>query len=88
MGTPFAVTVANTFYVLSEEDLVTQYSNYLFIHKRFIDLIWSGEKDNLLEFRSCLNSKNDRINLTYVIEESSIAFSDLFLFKEPSCNKI
>lgn len=91
MGTPFAVTVANAFMFYLEKDLVTQYSDYLVIYKRFIDdifLIWSGEKDKLLEFLSCLNNRNDRINLTYVIEESSIAFLDLLLFKEPSANRL
>ena len=87
MGTPFAVTVANAFMFYLEKDLVTQYSDYLVIYKRFIDdifLIWSGEKDKLLEFLTCLNSRNDRINLTYVIEKSSIAFLDLFCSKIPA----
>ena len=45
-------------------------------------MVWKGPKENLLEFLSCLNSKNDRIKLTYVIDESSISFLDLFLYKD------
>ena len=44
--------------------------------------IWKGPKENLLEFLSFLNSMNDRIKLTYVIDESSISFLDLFLYKD------
>ena len=44
--------------------------------------IWKGPKDNLLESLSFLNSKNDRIKLTYVIDESRISFLDLFLYKD------
>ncbi len=75
MGTPFAVTAANAFMYYLEKDLVQQYSSNLVLYKRFIDdifLIWEGSKETLLEFLSCLNSRNERINLTYVIEESSI----------------
>lgn len=85
MGTPFAVTAANAFMYYLEKDVVTQFSNHLLLYKRFIDdifLVWKGPKENLLEFLSCLNSKNDRIKLTYVIDESSISFLDLFLYKD------
>ena len=44
--------------------------------------IWIGPKAKLLEFLSFLHSKNDRIKLTYVIDESSISFLDLFLYKD------
>ena len=85
MGTPFAVTAANAFVYYSEKDAVTQYSSHLLLYKRFIDdifFIWKGAEENLLEFLSCLNSKNDRIKLTYVIDKSSILFLDLFLYKD------
>ena len=45
--------------------------------------VWKGPKEILLEFPSCLCSKNDRIKLTcYVVDESSILFHDLFLYKD------
>jgi len=84
MGTPFAVTATNAFMYYLEKDAVTQYSSHLLLYKRFIDdifFIWKGPKENLLEFLSCLNSKNDRIKLTHVIDKSSISFLDLFLYK-------
>lgn len=84
MVTPFAVTAANAFMYYLEQDIVMQFSSYLLLYKRFIDdifFIWTGPKQNLLEFLSCLNSKNDRIKLTYVNVESSISFLDLFLYK-------
>ena len=43
--------------------------------------IWKGPKDNLLESLSFLNSKNDRIKLTYVIDESRISFWIYFCTK-------
>ena len=43
--------------------------------------IWKGPKDNLLESLSFLNSKNDRIKLTYVIDESRISFWIYFFTK-------
>jgi len=45
-----------------------------------ISFVWKSPKEILLEFPSCLYSKNDHIKLTYyVIDESSISFLDLFL---------
>ena len=43
MGTPFAVTVANTFMYHHEKDMkiVDQYSNYPTLYRRFISL-WTG----------------------------------------------
>ena len=44
---------------------------------------WEGPKEILIEFLSCLYSKNDRIKLMYyVIDESGISFLDLFLYKD------
>ena len=87
MGTPFAVTVANAFMYHHEKDIVGQYSNYLTLYRRFIDdifAIWDGPKDVLLEFLDALNSKTDRIKLTYCISDSSISFLDLFLYRDIS----
>ena len=87
MGTPFAVTVANAFMYHHEKDIVAQYSNYLTLYRRFIDdifAIWDGPKDVLLEFLDALNSKTDRIKLTYCISDSSISFLDLFLYRDIS----
>ena len=84
MGTPFAVTATNAFMYYLEKDVVTQFSSYLLLYKRFINdifFIWKDPKENLLEFLSCLNNKNDRIKLRYVIDESSISFLDLFLYR-------
>ena len=70
-----------------EKDIVEHYSQYLTLYKRFIDdifAIWCGPKDTLLEFLSALSNKNDRIKLTYCVSESSIAFLDLFLFRDAS----
>lgn len=91
MGTPFAVTVANAFMYYLEKDLVTQYVDNLVLYKRFIDdifFIWKGPKKDLLLFLDNLNSQNDRINLTYVIEDSCISFLDLLLYKEKDCNTL
>lgn len=89
MGTPFAVTAANAFMFHHEKDIVEYYSQYLKLYKRFIDdifAIWCGPKGTLLEFLNALNSKTDRIKLTYCISESSISFLDLFLYRETSSN--
>lgn len=89
MGTPFAVTAANAFMFYHEKDIVGYYSQYLKLYKRFIDdifAIWCGPKGTLLEFLNALNSKTDRIKLTYCISESSISFLDLFLYRETSSN--
>ena len=89
MGTPFAVTVANAFMFHHEKDIVEYYSQYLKLYKRFIDdifAIWCGPKGTLLEFLNALNSKTDRIKLTYCISESSISFLDLFLYRDTSSN--
>ena len=77
MGTPFAVTTANAFMYYLEKDVVTQHSSHLLLYKRFIDdifFIWKGPKENLLEFLSCLNSKNDRIRLTYAQLLTKVVF--------------
>jgi len=51
--------------------------------KKHIFFVWKGGKEILLEFLSCLCSKNDRIKLTYyVIDQSSISFFDLFLYED------
>ena len=87
MGTPFAVTIANAFMYYHKKDIIEQYSNYLFLYRRFIDdilAIWAGSKDTLLEFLEALNSKSDRIKLTHCISDSSISFLDLFLFRDAS----
>ena len=87
MGTPFAVTVANAFMYHHEKDIVAQYSNYLTLYRRFIDdifAIWDGPKDVLLEFLDALNSKTDRIKLTYCISDCSISLLDLFLYRDIS----
>lgn len=88
---PFAVTAANALMYYLEKDVVTQFSNHILLYKRFIDdifFIWKGPKENLLEFLSCLNSKNDRIKFTYVIDESSISFLDLFLYKDANFSSL
>ena len=41
MGTPFAVTIANTFMYYHDKDIIEQYSNYLFLYWRFIDDIFA-----------------------------------------------
>lgn len=89
MGTPFAVTVANAFMFHHQKDIVEYYSQYLTLYKCFIDdifAIWYGPKGILLEFLDALNSKTDRIKLTYCISESSISLLDLFLYRDTSMN--
>ena len=85
MGTPFAVTAANAFMYHHEKDIVDKYFSYLTLYRRFIDdifAIWSGPKDTLLEFLDALNSKSDRVKLTYCISDSNISFLDLFLSRD------
>ena len=89
MGAPFAVTVANAFMFHHEKDIVEYYFRHLKLYKRFIDDIfamWCGPKGTLLEFLNALNSKTDRIKLTYCVSESSISFLDLFFYKDTSSN--
>ena len=65
------------------------YSQYVKLYKRSIDdifAIWCGPKGTLLEFLNALNSKTDRIKLTYCISESSMSFLDLFLYRDTSSN--
>ena len=89
MGTPFAVAVANVFMFHHEMDIVEYYAQYLMLYKSLIDdmfAIWCGPKGTLFEFLNALNSKTDRITLTYCISESSIFFLDLFLCRDTSSN--
>jgi len=91
MGTPFAVTAANAFMFYLEKDIVTQYSEYLMVYKRFIDdifLIWTGPRDALLQFLEALNYTNDRIKLTFDISETNIPFLDLFIYKDNTQRKL
>ena len=67
----YFIYISNAFMYYLEKDVVMQFSNHLLLYKRFINdifLVWKGPKENLLEFLSCLNSKNDRIKLMHVIE--------------------
>ena len=89
MGTPFAVTVANALMFHHEKDIVEYNAQYLMLYKRFMDdifAIWCGSKGTLFEFLNALNSKTDRIKVTYCISESSISFLDLFLYRDTSSN--
>ena len=91
MGTPFAVTAANAFMYYHERDIIEQYSRYLTLYKHFIDdlfIVWDGPKDKLLEFLCAINSKDERIKITYEISESTISFLDLLLLKDPSFNRL
>ena len=59
------------------------------LYNCFIDDIfafWCGPKGTLLEFLNALNSKTDRIKLTYCISESSISFLNLFFYRDTSLN--
>ena len=61
-----------------EKDIVEYYSQYRKLYKRFIDdifAIWCGPKGTLLEFLNALNSKTDRIKLTYCISESRCSYT-------------
>ena len=89
MGTPFAVTAANAFMYYHERDIIALYSRNLTLYKRFIDdvfVIWEGPRDTLLEFLSAINTKDERIKITYEISDSKISFLDLLLFKDPANN--
>ena len=88
MGTPFAVTAANAFMYYHERDIIENFSRYLPLYKRFIDdifVIWDGPREILLEFLYAINTKDERIKITYEISESKISFLDLFLFKVDGC---
>ena len=85
MGTPFAVTAANTFMYYHKRDIIELYSRNLTLYKRFIDdifLTWDGPRKTLLEFLSDVNTKDVRIKITYEISDSKISFLDLLLFKD------
>lgn len=64
---------------------------HLTLYKPFIDdtfAIWCGPEGTLLEFHSALNNKNHWVKLTYCINETSIFFLDLFLFRDASSDKL
>ena len=85
MGTPFAVTAANAFMYHHERDIVEKHSRYITLYKRFIDdifVIWDGPHKKLLEFLHAINTKDERIKITYEISESKISFLDLLLYKD------
>jgi len=91
MGTPFAVTAANAFMYYHERDIIETYTRYLSLYKRFIDdifVIWDGPRETLLEFLYAINTKDDRIKITYEISDSKISFLDLLLFKDTSCGTL
>ena len=72
MGTPFAVTAANYYH---EKDMIELYSRNLTLYKRFMDdifLIWNGPRETLLEFLSDINTKDERIKITYEISDFKI----------------
>ena len=90
-GTPFAVTAANAFMYYHERDIIELYSRYLCLYKRFIDdmfVIWDGSRENLLEFLSAINTKDERIKITFEISDSKISFLDLLLFKDSAHNTL
>jgi len=91
MGTPFAVTAANAFMYYYKRDIIELYSRNLTLYKRFIDdisVIWEGPWETLLEFLSAINTKDERIKITYEISDSKISFLDLLLFKDSVRNKL
>ena len=91
MGTPFAVTAANAFMYYHERDIITSYSRNLTLYKRFIDdifVIWDGPRETLLEFLSAINTKDERIKITYEISDSKISFLDLLLFKDSALSTL
>jgi len=91
MGTPFAVTAANTFMYYHKRDIIELYSRNLTLYKCFIDdifVIWEGPWETLLEFLSAINTKDERIKITYEISDSKISFLDLLLFKDSVRNKL
>jgi len=61
MGTPFAVTVANTFMYYHEWDIVKMFSRSLLLYKHFIDdifVIWDGPCEIFLEFLHAISTKD------------------------------
>jgi len=84
MGTPFAVTATNAFIYCHKRD-IELYSRNLTLYKCFINdifVIWEGPRETLLEFLSAINTKDERIKITYEISDSKISFLDLLLFKD------
>ena len=74
-----------------ERDIIELYSRNLTLYKRLIDdvfVIWEGPRDTLLEFLSAINTKDERIKITYEISDSKISFLDLLLFKDPANNTL
>ena len=79
------LTAANAFMYYHERGIIEFYSRYLCLYKRFIDdifVIWDGPRENLLEFLSVINTKDERIKITFEISDSQISFLDLLLFKD------
>ena len=86
MGTPFFVTAANAFMDYYERHIVETFSRYLTLYKRFIDdifaiVIWNGPREIFLDFLRAINTKYERIKITYEISESKISFLELLLLK-------
>ena len=75
----------------NERDIIELYSSNLTLYKRIVDdvfVIWEGPRDTLLEFLSAINTKYERIKITYEISDSKISFLDLLLFKDPANNTL
>ena len=89
MGTPFVVTAANAFMYYHERDIIESYSRNLTLYKRFMDdifLIWDEPRETLLEFLSDVNTKDERIKITYEI--SNFKIFPRFLFQICCFSKI
>ena len=79
---PWGTTHANTH--CSQEETERFQNDASTPYKRFIDdnfVIWEGPRETLLKFLSAINTKEERIKITYEISVSKISFLDLLFFK-------
>ena len=84
MGTPVAVCYASLFLAALEEPILN--NTNLILYRRFIDdifVIWkSSDKKSALDFIKTLNSLHPNIKLTHELDETSVDFLDLTIYKD------
>lgn len=84
MGKVFAPTYASIFMAEWEHTLMDKVQKQPDFYKRFLDdgfLVWQGSKTDLLEFLQTANNHDDSIKLSWEINDITIDFLDVTIFK-------
>ena len=86
MGKKFAPNYANIFMAQLEQEVLQKAQEFPLTYWRFLDdifLICPHSKAEFQEFFELMNNHNDFIKLKCTINEKSIEFLDITVFKEP-----